>query len=116
MGDATPAITEKNARANVPGTDEGWIHVKPLKGRHVTPTKIVSSDFDSSWVVYDKMMLNPKEWGKTNEMWRNGLRDWPAPDAGTRRMPIETWKGVNYRRWPLKRIPRSNRSGIEVSL
>jgi hypothetical protein len=44
------------------GTDGGWVHVKRMKARHVTPTKIVSSDFESSWVMLDKQILNPKEW------------------------------------------------------
>ena len=111
-----PEKATHQIKVHLAGTDGGWVHVKPLKCRHVTPTSIVSSDFDSAWHVYDKQILNPKEWGKTNELWRTGLRDWPASDAGTRRMPTERWKGTNYKRWPLRRQPRFNRSGVEVCL
>ena len=110
------AITDK-AKATQAGSDGGWVHVKPLRARHVTPTKIVSTDCESSWSMADKQILNPKEWGKTNELWKGSLRDWPNPDHGqwkTGQMP--TWKSSNYKRWPLKRIPRYDRRGVEVSL
>lgn len=42
--------------------EKGWQHVKPLKARHVTPTKIVSTDCESSWTMYDKQIINPEEW------------------------------------------------------
>ena len=44
------AITEKKA-ATAAGTDGGWVHVKAMRARHVTPTKIVSTDCESSWVM-----------------------------------------------------------------
>ena len=56
---------------------------------------------------YDPHMLVPKEWGKQVENWSNSLRDWPDPNHGmwqTGQAP--TWKSVNYRRWPLHRVPR----------
>ena len=91
------------------------MHVKALKARHVTPTKIVSTDCESSWIMYDKSILNPREWGKTNEMWTTSLRDWPTPANGvwvTGQAP--RWKHTNVQRWPLRRQPRFNRSGVEV--
>jgi len=95
--------------------EKGWQHVKPLKARHVTPTKIVSTDCESSWTMYDKQIINPEEWGKTNERWTGGLRDWPEPEV-PREKQLPSWKGVNYQRWPLKRQPKYNRSGVEVTL
>ena len=59
--------------------------------------------------------MNPKEWGKTNQLWKGGLRDWPEPEHA-KRDPMPKWQNINYRRWPLKRIPRFDRSGVEVTL
>ena len=55
--------------------------------------------------------------GKQNDLWKGSLRDWPDPDGGmwqTGQSP--TWKSVNYKRWPLHRIPKYDRVGIEVNL
>ena len=62
----------------------------------------------------DKGILNPKEWGKTNDMWKSSLRDWPEPTKASTGMP--KWQNVNYKRWPMRRVPRFNRSGVEVTL
>ena len=80
--------------------------------------------------------------GKQVENWKGCLRDWPDPDMGmwqTGQAP--SWKSVNYKRcarttcalchnaceasvcvfepldrWPLHRLPKYDRTGIEVSL
>ena len=95
----------------------GWIHAKPLKTRYMTSTNLMSFDGESAWDQYDPHILVPKEWGKQGENWKASLRDWPNPDSGmwsTGQAP--TWKGVNYKRWPLHRIPKYDRTGIEVNL
>ena len=94
-------------KVNMAGTDGGWIHPKPLQTRFATPTGIMSFDGESAWSQYDPHILVPKEWGKQCELWEASLRDWPDPDAGmwqTGQKP--TWKDINYRRWPLHRIPK----------
>jgi len=59
----------------------------------------------------------PKEWGKQTENWKGMLRDWPDPDQGMWQAGNKaTWKEVNYKRWPLHRLPKYDRSGIEVNL
>ena len=50
------------------------------------------------------------------ENWRNQLRDWPEPDWVTTEGGQATWKACNYKRWPLHRIPKYDRTGIEVNL
>ena len=94
-------------KVNMAGTDGGWIHPKPLQTRFATPTGIMSFDGESAWNQYDPHILVPKEWGKQGELWENSLRDWPDPNDGmwqTGQQP--TWKDINYRRWPLHRIPK----------
>ena len=107
------ALTSK-VKPSAAGTDGGWMHVKALKARHVTPTKIVSTDCESSWIMYDKSILNPREWGKTNEMWRTGLRDWPEPELKPNQHRLPKWSHSNTKRWPLRRQPRYGRRGVEV--
>lgn len=94
-------------KSSAAGTDGGWIHTTPLKTRYSSPTGLMSFDGESAWTQYDPHMLVPKEWGKQVENWSNSLRDWPDPNHGmwqTGQAP--TWKSVNYRRWPLHRVPR----------
>lgn len=94
-------------KVNMAGTDGGWIHPKPLQTRFATPTGIMTFDGESAWNQYDPHILVPKEWGKQGELWENSLRDWPDPSDGmwqTGQQP--TWKDINYRRWPLHRIPK----------
>ena len=77
----------------------------------------MSFDGESAWNQYDPHVVVPKEWGKQTENWKSSLRDWPDPDKGmfqTGNAP--SWKSVNYKRWPLKRIARFDRSGVEVNL
>ena len=96
-----------NMKVNQAGTDGGWIHAKPLATRFATSTGIMSFDGESAWSQYDPHILVPKEWGKQVENWTESLRNWPDPDDGmwqTGQKP--TWKGTNYRRWPLHRIPK----------
>ena len=99
------------------GTDGGWIHTKPLRVRYGTPTGLMSFTGESSWNTYDPHVLVPKEWGKQVDLWKGSLRDWPNPDLARWHTGKQaTWKSVNYKRWPLRREPRFNRSGIEVNL
>lgn len=89
------------------GTDGGWTHVTPLKARYASPTGIMSFDGESAWTQYDPHMLVPKEWGKQAENWCNSLRDWPDPAGGMWATGNKaSWKSVNYRRWPLHRVPK----------
>ena len=104
-------------KVNQAGTDGGWIHAKPLQTRYASPTGIMSFDGESAWSQYDPHMLVPKEWGKQVENWKSSLRDWPVPDSSTfvtGQNP--TWKHANTKKWPLHRVARFDRTGIEVNL
>ena len=110
------AITAK-PMASAAGTDGGWIHAKPLQTRYASPTGIMSFDGESAWSQYDPHMLVPKEWGKQVENWKTSLRNWEDPDAGmwaTGQKP--TWKHANTKKWPLHRVPKWDRTGIEIDL
>ena len=110
------AVTER-PKSSPAGTDGGWIHTTPLKTRYASPTGIMSFDGESAWPQYDPRALVPKEWGKQGQNWKNSLRDWPDPDKGMWQAgQAPKWKSVNYNRWPLYRIPKYTRSGIEVNL
>lgn len=103
-------------KVNQAGTDGGWIHAKPLKTRYMTSTNLMSFDGESAWDQYDPHILVPKEWGKQVENWKESLRDWPDPDDGmwhTGQKP--TWKHVNYRRWPLHRVPKCERAPFQCT-
>ena len=97
------------------GTDGGWTHSTPLKTRYSSPTGLMSFDGESAWNQYDPHVLVPKEWGKQIDNWKGSLRDFGDSSSWTTGSS-PTWKSVNYNRWPLHRIPRYDRSGIEVNL
>jgi len=110
------AITDK-PKATAGGTDGGWVHSAPLKTRYGSPTGLMSFDGESAWFQYDPHILVPKEWGKQVENWKTSLRDWPDPDSGMWQTGQKaSWKACNYKRWPLHRIPKYDRTGIEVNL
>ena len=98
-------------KASAAGTDGGWIHSTPLKTRYSSPTGLMSFDGDSAWFQYDPHVVVPKEWGKQSENWIGGLRD-----IGDISPTGPSWKHTNFKRWPLNRVPKYDRTGIEVNL
>ena len=114
---ARRAPTGSPQKSSAGGTDGGWIHSTPLKTRYASPTGLMSFDGESAWSQYDPHALVPKEWGKQVDNWKGSLREFEEPAKGmwtTGQAP--TWKSVNYKRWPLHRVPKYDRTGIEVSL
>ena len=107
------AIADK-PKVSAAGTDGGWVHAKPLKTRFNTPTGIMSFDGESAWSQYDPHIIVPKEWGKQGENWKTSLRDWPEPDFA--HTGQATWKHANTKKWPLHRVPKYDRTGIEINL
>ena len=105
-------------KPNMAGTDGGWIHAKPLQHRYVTSTNMVSFDGESAWRTWDPHVLVPKEWGKQGDNWKFSLRDWPEPtwSLGGDKSQKATWKHANVKRWPLHRVPKHDRPGIESNL
>ena len=102
--------------ATAGGTDGGWNAAKPLKTRYASPTGLTSFDGESAWRQYDPHIVVPKSWGKQAEIFQQSLRDWPEPDWTTSQGAQPTWKSANVQRWPLHRIPKHGRAGIEINL
>ena len=67
-----------------------------------------------AWSQYDPHIVVPKEWGKQVENWKAQLRDWPEPNWDNTGGAQPTWKGINYKRWPMHRIPKYDRTGYVV--
>ena len=109
------ALAHKPA-ASSGGTDGGWTHTTPLKGRLSTPTGIMSFDGDSAWRQYDPHVVVPKSWGRQADIFKDSLRSWPEPDWFHSGGEQATWKHANVRRWPLHRVAKYNRTGVVVNL
>ena len=107
----SPRSHRLTQKASAAGTDGGWIHSTPLKTRYSSPTGLMSFDGDSAWFQYDPHVVVPKEWGKQSENWIGGLRD-----IGDISPTGPSWKHTNFKRWPLNRVPKYDRTGIEVNL
>ena len=108
--------TADKPKATAGGTDGGWTHATPMKTRYSSPTGLMSFDGESAWTQYDPHIVVPKEWGKQAENWRSSLRDWPEPNWANSEGAQASWKSINYKRWPLHRMPKYDRTGIEVNL
>ena len=98
------------------GTDGGWIHTSPLKTRFGSSTGLMSFTGESAWTQYDPHIVVPKEWGQQAKNWQRSLRDWPEPDWAHTDGKYTSWKHANILRWPLRRIPKSQRTGVVVNL
>ena len=109
------ALASKPA-ASAGGTDGGWVHSTPLKGRLGTSTGLMSFDGDSAWRQYDPHVVVPKSWGKQADIFKESLRDWPEPSWFNTGGEQPSWKHANVKRWPLHRTPKHDRSGVEAGI
>jgi hypothetical protein len=109
------ALTSK-PRASAGGTDEGWVASRPLKTRYASPTGLMAFDGESAWRTGDPHVIVPKAWGKQSEIFQESLRNWPEPTWAQSEGAQATWKHANVKRWPLHRVPKYGRAGIEINL